>query len=284
MSLAHVLVHVDPSAGALARLRFARAVAAAQGASVTAVYAVMPMSMAVPAAAFDGGAAVSMLMDLQAEQLRRVRSLVDEEARGPGPAQGWLDDTAGSPYRLLARAAWTGDLLVMAPRDDRDPGASAVPADLLAQTLIDSGRPTLVLPPGAAGTAVPDPRHLVLAWKPTREAARAMAATLPWLRSVQRIDLVAGPGPAVGDADWPDAEPLERWLRGHGFAGVVQRHSIAPHPAAEAGQRLQELAARVGAHWLVMGCYGHSRARELLLGGASRSVLREPALPVLMVH
>ena len=56
------------------------------------------------------------------------------------------------------------------------------------------------------------------------------------------------------------------------------------HADAEAGRVLLSLAAEVGADLLVMGCYGHSRTREIMLGGATQTVLRDMTLPVLMAH
>ncbi len=282
--LAHVLVHVDASERSGARVRFARALAAAQGAAVTAVYGVMPASMAVNASMIDGGTAMPALLDLDTEQCRRARQRVDDASASPGPAVAWLGDESASPYRVMVRAAWAADLLVMSPHDATDPTAGLVPEDLLGSTVVHAGRPALVLPVGAEADAPPVPTRLLLAWKPTREAARALSATLPWLAGLDRIDLVAEPASHIGDSDWPGPLALEHWLRAHGFAGTLMLHRLGAHAAAEAGERLQELAAAVDAQWMAMGCYGHSRAREWLFGGATRSVLRRPRLPVLMVH
>jgi hypothetical protein len=105
-------------------------------------------------------------------------------------------------------------------------------------------------------------------------AARALSATLPGLEGLDRIDLVAEPACLIGESDWPGPAALEHWLRAHGFAGSLALHRLSAHAAAEAGERMQALAATVGAKWMAMGCYGHSHAREWLVGGASRSVLR----------
>lgn len=72
------------------------------------------------------------------------------------------------------------------------------------------------------------------------------------------------------------------WLRSHEVEAPLERH--APLGGEAPGERLLSLAADTNADLLVMGCYGHSRARELVLGGASRTVLRAMTLPVLMAH
>ena len=144
-----------------------------------------------------------------------------------------------------------------------------------------SGTPALVLPQGGAfdsdALARAEPTVL-LAWKATRESSHAARAALPWLRRARRVHLAAE---APGTTGEPGAAALREWLLLHGVSAEVHEHAVAPD---RAGERLLSLAAEVSADLLAMGCYGHSRARELLLGGASRSVLREPALPVLMVH
>jgi len=83
-------------------------------------------------------------------------------------------------------------------------------------------------------------------------------------------------------AGW-DSEPrdLEHLFYHHGIDAVFHREGKAP---AHVGEYMLSRAAELGADLLVMGCYGHSRARELVLGGASRTVLDSMTLPVLMVH
>jgi nucleotide-binding universal stress UspA family protein len=84
--------------------------------------------------------------------------------------------------------------------------------------------------------------------------------------------------PSVGD----QAGALEDYLRLHGVEAPIQRRAAVP--SGEPGEGLLSLAADAGADLLVMGCYGHSRTRELVLGGATRTVLQSMTLPVLMAH
>jgi nucleotide-binding universal stress UspA family protein len=74
---------------------------------------------------------------------------------------------------------------------------------------------------------------------------------------------------------------LERWLRRSGVKAPIHIHGLA---GTGIGEALLSLATDTDADLLVMGCYGHSRARELVLGGVTRTVLREMTLPVLMAH
>jgi nucleotide-binding universal stress UspA family protein len=143
--------------------------------------------------------------------------------------------------------------------------------------ITDSGKPTLVLPfIGRFEAAAAD---VLIAWKPTREAARAVAAALPWLRQAARVHVAHRPESDEEDNDRGAA--LEHWLRLHGVTAPIQPHRF---DSGEVGEALLSLAAETSAGLLVMGCYGHGRAREWVLGGASRVVLASMTLPVLMVH
>ena len=109
-------------------------------------------------------------------------------------------------------------------------------------------------------------RVVLVAWKATRESARALSAALPFLQSAERVILALWADPGDGeDAAGPD---IELGLRRHGVNVSVHREVA---PAREVGELLLSKAADVGADLLVMGCYGHGRAREWVLGGASLS-------------
>jgi nucleotide-binding universal stress UspA family protein len=105
-------------------------------------------------------------------------------------------------------------------------------------------------------------------------------AALPWLARARQVHL-AVESPAAEGGPWPGAAQLQAWLSLHGVTAEMRSHSVG---RTTPGEFLLSLAADVGADLLVMGCFGHSRARELVLGGASRSVLSAMTLPVLMAH
>jgi nucleotide-binding universal stress UspA family protein len=115
-------------------------------------------------------------------------------------------------------------------------------------------------------------RDVLVAWKPTPEAARAVQAALPLLHAARQVHVAAW-----GD----DPREIERLLLLH---GIDARYHREPAADAHVGELLLSRAADLSADLLVMGCYGHSRTRELVLGGASRRVLQSMTLPVLMCH
>jgi nucleotide-binding universal stress UspA family protein len=119
---------------------------------------------------------------------------------------------------------------------------------------------------------------VLVAWRATRESAHALSTALPLLQSAKEVHLVAAADP---DDPVPPMSALRTFLRMHGIERMHEHH--APHDR-HAGEALLALAARVDAGLLVMGAYGHSRARELVLGGATRTVLASATVPVWMAH
>jgi len=140
---------------------------------------------------------------------------------------------------------------------------------------IASGKPALVVPYIGSPSASLD--TVFVAWKETPQAAHALAAALPLLRAASAVHIGIG-------ADLPEESKtaLQGFLRRHGVVDP-QLHTLISD-ASEAGELMLSLAADVNADLMVMGCYGHSRARELVLGGASRTVFDSMTLPVLMAH
>ncbi|SFM14567.1 universal stress protein [Rugamonas rubra] len=192
-----------------------------------------------------------------------------------------VDDDAGTGLSLQARHA---DLVVIG---QRQPGrGGALLGDLAGHVLLHGGRPLLVVPDSGA-SRVPLERVLV-AWDGGREAARALTAALPLLRRAAQVDLAvfAPAEPGAGDAA-ADAAVVAH-LRRHGVAvELLARPAPAPgllrHPDP-VGAALLALAAERHSDLLVMGGYGHSRLREILLGGVTRTLLEQATLPLLIAH
>jgi nucleotide-binding universal stress UspA family protein len=148
------------------------------------------------------------------------------------------------------------------------------------QVALASGRPVLIVP--YAGRFDNVGRRIVIAWSSTREAARAVSDAMPFLESADLVNvLTIDPRERPdGHGELPGADIAVHLAR-HGVKAQIERTVSAGLPV---GEVLLSRIADLGADLLVMGAYGHSRVRELLLGGATRSVLRSMTLPVLMSH
>ncbi|CAN7759011.1 universal stress protein [Variovorax sp. LjRoot84] len=271
-----LLVHLDGTARAEARLRLAHQLASAYRARLTALFAVAPRYP--PLLPLAGGVPlVPPAAAIDADHRAHAMATFERTRDAGAPECEWLELNGDPVICSFARRALASDLLVLGQRDPGDATGLDVPGDFVECAIIDSGRPALVIP--YAGEATAAPQTVLVAWKPTRESARALTAALPFLRGARQVHLVC----ADQNADYTQSAPLEvpNYLRLHGVEHVREHRWLTER---DAGNELLTLAADTGAEMIVMGCYGHSRARELVLGGATRTVLESMTVPALMAH
>jgi nucleotide-binding universal stress UspA family protein len=180
---------------------------------------------------------------------------------------------------VAALHARYADLAVMAAPADATARRNS--EALFLDLLLDSGRPVLRLPATATPSPLP-PRRVVVAWKPTREAARAVHDALPLLRRAERVDVVSV-DPVVDEhhhGEQPGAD-IAAHLARHG----CRVEAVTRERGGEsAGHVLLRHAASAGADLVVAGGFGHSRLREQWLGGFTRTLCEEATLPVLFSH
>ena len=161
--------------------------------------------------------------------------------------------------------------LIVAPRAT---GEDVVARSILETVLLETGRP-LVIP---AASAMPASfERIAIAWKPTPQAARAVAAAMPFLARAKEVVVVTVEEQA---AERDEADRLVRNLAWHGLAATTLR--LKPGPEGAAATLLAGAGDR--ADLLVMGGYGHSRLREWVFGGFTQLVLADAPLPVLIAH
>jgi nucleotide-binding universal stress UspA family protein len=271
-----ILFHMNGSAGCAAHLQSALHLARSHEAGLTALYAVTPHAVQYPNEFAIGTAAATGISQSESGRLDRAKAVFDKAIAGRGQHATWAVTRDGL-LRDFTRHALYADLLVLAQRDPQEPVEPEVPPDFIESVIIESGKPALVIP--HIGAADPIGRTALVAWKETRESARAVAAALPLLQRAERVE-VAMWG-ELGSTQRREPTEIEAFLRKHGVKARIHRQG---DEAPQLGEYLLSLAADVGADLLVMGCYGHSRARELILGGTTRTVLRSMTVPVLMAH
>ena len=168
------------------------------------------------------------------------------------------------------------DISVITPPDPLENGFWGSPywLDVQNATLFGSGRPVLVVPPRAARLSF---ETVVIAWKESLEAARAIAAAQPFMAMARKVHLFTI---KEGENTAASLQETEEYLSLH-YNEV--RSEIVTGESYEVGKLLLAEAYRLGA-LLVMGAYSHWRWQERLLGGVTEYVLREASIPVLMMH
>lgn len=277
-SLAQLLVHLDASPQAVHRLEAARQLGQAQGAAVTALYAVTPRFVELPFSPEIGPGIAAALRDIDDELHRRARSAYEQSLATPGIPMTWAEIRDDPIMAAFAQQAFYADLLVLGQHDPSSASSSGVPSDFVESVMTDSGKPALILPyigmlPRMIG------ENVVIAWKPTREAALAVSAAMPLLQRARRVVVLSWS--CEDERVEGKRLDLNGFLRLHGIEALWHEQGEEPEAL---GELLLSRAFDFEADLLVMGCYGHSRAREWVLGGTSRTVLQSMTLPVLMAH
>ena len=269
-----ILVHVDASPRCESRLQATRSLAEQHGADVLALYGVVPRALQFP---YAEGMSVQLMGELAGlDDARRTdaRKLFDQAVAGGLQRASWLDPVEALSLRDFSRQALYADLVVLGQRQREQLDDSGLPGDFVESVLIDSGKPVLVVP--YIGTQGSIGHTIVVAWKETRETARAVVAALPLLQKAERVHVATWGREQDGRHD-----AIVAHLGRHGVVAAPHHYGDEP---GDIGAYILSAAADLNADMLVMGGYGHSRAREWVLGGATRTVLEAMTVPVLMSH
>lgn len=278
MTYKTILVEVGADPGCRDRLRAAAALAARFGAHLAGL---TPTGIRLGAIR-GGNDDATHLAELERDRLRSqafafggmMRDMVAEAGADIAFSHDVIEEEAGRAFVLQGKSA---DLVVMAQRSP----AGVVPSlvtDLPEQVLLGTGRPVIIVPqlsPPLHGG------HLVIGWDGGREAARAVADALPLLSHARHVTVVVAGGASTAHGDGASLGLLHTWLQRHGIVAGHHAVSRGHEPPADA---IFAAAEAVRADMLVAGCYGHSRMRELVMGGTTRSLLQRAPWPVMMSH
>jgi nucleotide-binding universal stress UspA family protein len=187
---------------------------------------------------------------------------------------GWLPASLDGPAELFGRMARRFDLSVVR---QAEPGADGTASLLIEATLFETGRPVLVVPYIQKGGVKLD--QVMVCWDGSHSAARAVADALPFLKRAKTVQLVMVS--QHGKSEETPGADIAQHLARHGVT-VEVKQIVAPD--TKTADVLLSHAADSSADFLVLGGYGHSRLREFVLGGVTRSILATMTAPTLMSH
>jgi nucleotide-binding universal stress UspA family protein len=279
MSYKTVLVHVDESEHAAARIRLAATIAIAEKAHLigTAVTGASRYLMQ-----------TRMLAEMDPHLKTHLEFLRERAKRGleqftitaqqvgiDSYEKRLVDDEAGGGICLQARYA---DLVVIGQNDPNEPSPVVMP-DFPQYVVLNSGRPVLLVP--YVGRCENIGNHVLIAWDGSMSATRTITHAIPLLRRAQVVQVAV-----LNAGAWTQTYGS---LPGADIASYLERHGVAVEVVQqstekEIGPALLQLAERQEADLIVMGGYGHTRFREIVLGEVTRSVLEEMKVPVLMSY
>jgi nucleotide-binding universal stress UspA family protein len=217
---------------------------------------------------------------LRAQEQREAADAIEqafaEAATSRGVGRVWrhrvLKDT--DAFADIVAAARTADLVIAGGAGEDDPLGHWY--DLPLRLVLETGRPVLLVPADYGQTGFGE--RVTVAWNGSREAARAAFDSVPLLKTAKSVRVLSINSTQESTENPSDA--LAVVLAEHGVK--VEAEAVAT--AGSEADALLEDVARSGSDLLVMGCYGHSRWREMALGGVTRHVLNTMKTPVLMSH
>ena len=279
MSYKTIVVYLAQPESVADVLSTALPIAEAFGAHLTGTHVFAGVPLAGTIAAQVPPEIVDQYADMMREDAKAIKKEFAKAVKGCGVQTEWRDQEERTVHVDLLGAILEqtrcADLLIMAQTD-----AEQRVGELVTDIIMDSGRPVLIVPKGAkfgdlSGKAV-------VGWDGSREATRAVFDALPLLKRAKTVDLVTvGKSGDVKDAVRSGGGELASILSRHGVKAevvMVERGDI------NAGDALLKYASEQDGDLLVMGCYGHSRLRERLFGGATQHVMKNMIAPVLMSH
>ncbi len=274
-----IVVHLDSGARCAVRVDLAIALALRHGSRLVGVAptglpdVVLTMRTGVPETLETIELATASLRELADAAAREF----ERRCRIAGVASFEAHVEFGESVDTTVGWARCSDLVVAGQTD----GATRVPGvahDLPQQLLMTCGAPLLVVP--YAGTFTRIGGNVLVGWKDTREAARALRDALPLVAGAVRVHLLEASELPATQASRTSLAAACAWLQAHGLP-VHGEHEV---DHGDIGDRLLSRAADLGADLIVVGGYGHSRLREWVLGGVTRQLLAQMTVPTLLSH
>ena len=280
MSYRTILVHCDAGKSVAARLDKAVALAEQHQVHLIGLHVRPPFQ---PPVYDDGSFGMDMFYkdhETAVAASEAAASLAFAKAVKGSSISSQRRSVDGYADALLTLHARYADLTIVGQTDPEASTGLPLPRDLPESVALATGRGTLVVPHVGAPETIGG--NVMLCWNASREAARAASEALPLLKAASTVTvLIVEPrSTAEGHGAEPGAD-VATWLSRHGVKVTVQTDVAAD---ADVGSVTLSRAMEHGSDLIVMGIYGHSRLRELVLGGASRTVLANMTVPVLMAH
>ena len=271
-----ILVHIDQGKHSKIRLESAIRLAKRYDAYLVGLYA---FSTNIP----PGYIMTRMKEEIEAEQNKiAVESMSRAEAdflkqtSAAGLEKTEWHTAYDDPVYAMSLRAQYADLVVIGQSDTADD--LSLPVDFPERLVLNVARPVLILP--NAGDFPTIGKRILVAWNASKEATRAVCNSMPLLMSADSVYIMAVNSNS-SKQDSIQSKSMSQYLERHGVhAKVKDVHDVE----IDVGNALLSSASDLAADLIVMGCYGHSRLREWVMGGATRTILESMTVPVLMSH
>lgn len=280
MAYKTILVHLDKKEKALNRIQLAAYLAKIEGAHLIGASMVGISTETFREANIDDkDPALAAHLKFLDEKAKALVDMFNEEMRiqAVPSYEGRVVD-GDAEFGICMQARYV-DLLIIGLTDKTDPSPS-VSSDFPKTVIVHAARPVLLVPPRYEYKKEGAP-NVLISWNASKESRRALTDAIPLLKQAKVVDVATFNIESEPDMrDGSSMTDLAVYLARHG----VTVHMLQPQKSDNVGQSLLELAKKRDSDLLVLGGYGHTRFREFLLGGVTRTILEEANLPVFMSH
>lgn len=276
MTYRTILVHVDESRRCPARIEVAIGLARRYDAHLIGLSVFRTFEPRGYVAVELGASVREIQRRLAAEHAARAEAIFNRAMAAAGMTNVEWRASSNDPVSALALHARYADLVVLGQPDPSD--VAALDSDFAQQVVLEAGRPVLMVP--YVGSIETLGKRVLVAWNTSAEATRALTDAIPLLRDADAVHVISFNPGAEEHGDVPGAD-IGLYLARH---RVRVEAKIDRAQGIDVGNELLSRAADLGVDLMVMGAYGHTRFREMVLGGATRTILESMTVPVFLSH
>lgn len=277
MSIKNIIVHIDHSEACKHRINAAIEISRQHDARLSTLFVVPDYFVPSYVEAQISADVITQINDQALERAREAMSAVEKQITDTGLAvDSYIED--GNLISILNDYARYTDLLILGQSQPEDPdNLSEALADHL---VIEGGAPCLVIPYiGARQTLA---KRILVAWNESRESARALKDALPLLKQADQVTVLLIKSKSHNEEHTATQKRVMLgYLADHDINAEV---SICIDNHLDPGDTIVAEAIDNDNDLIVMGAYGHSRLREIVLGGATRHLLKQMTVPILLSH
>jgi nucleotide-binding universal stress UspA family protein len=277
MNIKDILVYADGSDAFESRLEYTIALAQSSGAHLTALYIVPRYTVHAYAGMSMDPGIIQQSNEREWDEARMTQQKFESMTKASDIDVEWRVEEGDAAHHLNSHGRYF-DLVVLGQTNPKwdDALFTGIADDLV----ISLGRPALVVP--YVGALAKPANRILVAWDGSHSAARAVNDAMPFLKVADQVEVmtIKSDKATLDEGNIP-AVDISLHLARHGVKATAK--SLHAGNISD-GDLILSHACDFGADLLVMGAYGHSRFRELILGGVTRNLLQHMTLPVLMSH
>ena len=275
MQIRDLVVHVDASPRCRTRLELAAWLARRHDAYLKGVYVTSPMEMSPFLADRFRAQDLDEMYARVTQQREAAEAVFTECCAGPSGIGGEWVEERGDVNDVLTFHGRHADMTILGQLDPRERNQRA--AHFIPESIVlGTGQPVIMVPFSGTFRAIGE--RILIAWNASAQASRAVRDALPFLTQAKEVTVLVVEQ-TIGIES--TSENIIRHLKRHGVEAELERMT-ADH--VEIGDLVLSRAADKSVDLIVMGAYGHSRARELAFGGVSRQLFAQMTVPLLMSH